>query len=157
MPPDPTTKLPPSVQEIADVIGREKALEFIGKLPNSGSRSWRVCIYIPKDLPADHKLVELLGWHDARRMVDAFSGMILQPSNCRFLEWQFLHREIVRLHREGVQIADIADMVERTAYWVRVIIARAEETQPKETVSDQKNHRRGAINQPFGGLNETYP
>ena len=38
-------RLPESVQEIAEVIGRDKALEFIGKLPVSGSRSWRVCVY----------------------------------------------------------------------------------------------------------------
>ena len=132
MQPDALPKLPPSVQEIADVIGREKALAFIGQLPTSGKRSWRLCIYIPKRLPADHRLVHMLGWHDAKRMVDAFSGMILQPSNCRFLQWQFVHREIVRLHSEGVPIAEIADIVERSVYWVRVIIARSEEAQLKE-------------------------
>ena len=89
---DVLPRLPESVQEIAEVIGREKALEFIGRLPTSGSRAWRVCVYIPKRLPADHKLVEMLGWHDAKRLVDAFSGMILQPSNCRFLHRQHRNR-----------------------------------------------------------------
>lgn len=115
--------LPDSVQEIADVIGREKALEFIGKLPQAGKRKWRVCIYIPKSLPPDHKLVELLGWHDADRMVRAFSGMILQPSNCRFLERDYRRRRVVELHREGLTAKEIGEQVELSAYWVREIIS----------------------------------
>ena len=50
--------LPESVQEIADVIGRDQALTFIGQLPQAGKRKWRVCVYIPKTLSPDHKLVE---------------------------------------------------------------------------------------------------
>jgi hypothetical protein len=118
-----TDKLPQSVAEIAEVIGREKALDFIGRLPTSGTRSWRRIVYIPKRLPADHKLVELLGWRDAKKMCYAFSGMILQPSNLNYLHRQHRNREIHRMVSEGVPIADIADMVELSAYRVREIIA----------------------------------
>jgi hypothetical protein len=119
-------RLPESVQEIAEVIGRDKALEFIGKLPVSGSRSWRVCVYIPKRISLDHKLVELLGWQDACKMVYAFSGMILQPSNCRFIHRKHRDREIMRMLNEGMEINEIADRVELSTYRVREIIALQE-------------------------------
>jgi len=115
--------LPESVAEIAEVLGREKALSFIGRLPVSGSRAWRVCVYIPKRLPADHKLVHMLGWHDASRLCEAFAGMILQPSNCRFLHRQHRNREIRRMDAEGMPVPDIADVVELSTYRVREIIA----------------------------------
>lgn len=118
-----THKLPQSVAEIAEVIGREKALEFIGRLPVSGNRSWRRIVYIPKHLPADHKLVEMLGWRDAKKLCYAFAGMILQPSNLNYLHRQHRNREIHRLVAEGVSIKDVADMVELSPYRVREIIA----------------------------------
>lgn len=119
-------KLPESVEEIAEVIGRGKALDFIGRLPTSGSRAWRVCVYIPKRLPVDHKLVRMLGWHDAQKMVQAFTGMILQPSNCRFLHRQHRNREILRMDYEGMPVTDIADVVELSTYRVREIIAEGQ-------------------------------
>lgn len=118
--------LPESVAEIAEVLGREKALSFIGQLPRSGSRAWRVCVYIPKRLPVDHMLVQMLGWHDASKMVAAFTGMILQPSNCRFLHRQHRNREIRRMDAEGMLITDIADVVELSTYRVREIIAEGQ-------------------------------
>ena len=115
--------LPESVAEIAEVIGREKALEFVGNLPQAGKRPWRVCVYIPKTLPANHRLVELLGWHDAARMVSAFSGMILQPSNCRYLEREARWRRVLELAAEGAPEDEIADHIGLSVDRVREIIA----------------------------------
>ena len=115
--------LPASVAEIADVIGRDKALFLIGQMPVAGKRPWRVCFYVPKILPADHMLVRLLGWHDAQKLTRAFSGMILQPSNCRFLHRHHRNREIRRMHAEDMPVADIADAVELSTYRVREILA----------------------------------
>ena len=117
-------KLPQSVEEIAEVIGREKALYLIGQLPQSGSRSWRVCLYVPKRLPVDHDLVRILGWHDARKLAYAFSGMILQPSNCRSIYRAYRDREILRLADEGMSVAEIASVVELSSYRVREILSR---------------------------------
>ena len=114
--------LAPSAQEIADVIGRDNALTFIGKLPSSGNRRWRVCVYIPKQITPDHKLVGLLGWSDACKMVEAFTGMILQPSNCRNLYRGHRNRQIVRLADEGMPVDQIAEYLELSVYWVREII-----------------------------------
>lgn len=116
--------LPESVAEIAEVIGREQALHLIGSLPQSGSRAWRVCVYIPKRLPTvDHQLVRILGYRDAQKMVRAFSGMILQPSNCRFLARAARDRRIREMVAEGHSINEIADIVEISPYRVREILA----------------------------------
>jgi hypothetical protein len=83
--------LPTTAQELADVLGRERALYLIGQLPvcyvkdkrwkpranSKGSR--RVILYVPKRLRPDHRLVAILGWNDAQRLVDAFGGEILCP------------------------------------------------------------------------------
>lgn len=116
--------LPESVAEIAEVIGREQAMHLIGSLSPSGSRAWRVCVYIPKRLPTvDHQLVRILGYHDAQKMVSAFSGMILQPSNCRFLARAARDRRIREMNDEGFLISEIADSVELSTYRVREILA----------------------------------
>lgn len=115
--------LPESVQEIAEVIGRDKALWLIGQLPRSGKRSWRVCFYVPKTLSPNHKLVAMLGWHDAKRMVNAFSGMILQPSNCSFLVTDARHRRVRELNAEGHTAREIAEQLEISECRVREVIA----------------------------------
>lgn len=140
--------LPPSVQEIADVIGRERALYLIGQLPQSGSRAWRVCLYVPKRLKPDCQLVRILGWSDAVLMAREFGGMILQPSNCRFLAREFRDREVRRMAVAGMRPRDIAETVELTERQVRNIIAAMtpEETAPlndnlPQTGAQKRGHR----------------
>lgn len=120
--------LPPSAQEIADVIGRDRTLFLIGQLPQAGRRKWRVVLYIPKRIDPDHKLVRLIGWDDAMKLVRHFGGEILQPSNCRFLHREFRNAEVVRLWRAGEKLPLIADMVDLSYRQVRNIIAAAEMT-----------------------------
>jgi len=120
---DALPKLPQSVAEIAEVIGRENALALIGKLPQAGSRRWRVCLYIPKTIGPDHSLVRLLGWHDAVAMVGAFSGMILQPSNCARIYRRYRKCQVLRMAAEGLSAVEIADIVDLSVYRTREIIA----------------------------------
>lgn len=99
-----TYKLPRSVQEIADVIGRDLALFLIGKLPRAYSPchpSGQVILYVPRTLRADHSLVSLIGWHPAMKLVRAFGGEILQPATCAGLYREFRDRSIRELLRQG--------------------------------------------------------
>lgn len=114
--------LPESVQEIAEVIGRDKALYLIGQLPTCGKRSWRVVLYVPKRIRADHQLVRLLGWHDAQAMVREFGGMILQPSNCNQVHRQFRNQEVRRLADSGLDNDAIAAAVGVSTRTVRRIL-----------------------------------
>lgn len=122
--------LPASVAEIAEVIGRERALYLIGKLPRTGSRAWRVCFYVPKRLPPDHQLVRILGWHDAMRMVRHFGGSIVQAAYGFELLVRWRHREIHRLHRAGWRNAEIAEAIGLSRYRVREVLAG---TPPEDT------------------------
>ncbi len=119
-----TSALPESVAEIAEVIGEEKTLHLIGQLPQAGSRNWRVCIYVPKELKPDHRLVQILGPEDAEKLRYAFSGMILQPSNCRFLIRDLRNQRIRDMRDSGYSVADIAHGVDLSPYRVREILAK---------------------------------
>lgn len=93
------------------MIGREQALFLIGQLPQSGSRAWRVCLYVPKRIKAGHQLVRWLGWRDATKLVDAFGGMILQPSNCNYIVRQHRNRSILAMAEQGMTPQEIAEAV----------------------------------------------
>ncbi len=129
-------ELPGCAQEIADVIGREKALYLIGQLPRSTSRSWRVVLYIPKRLPVDHDLVKLLGWEDADKLRRHFGGEILQPSNCQVVYRKARNANARRMAAEGMPINQIADILDVTPRQVRNVLA---ESPPEEITPDNDN------------------
>ncbi len=109
-------RLPASVQEIADVIGRETALFLIGQLPTcyagaDGKRSTRVILYVPKDLKPTHRLVAILGWESARKLVQGFGGEILQPANCQEIYRRWRDAETKRLMAQGLSAAMLAEIM----------------------------------------------
>ncbi|MDT9046444.1 hypothetical protein RSW36_25170 [Escherichia coli] len=119
-------RLPNSVQEIADVIGRERALYLIGQLPRCfagkpGHKSHRVILYVPtiQRLPADHELVRILGWNDAVKLCRAFGGEILQPANCAEIYRRYRDAIVVSMLRAGMTTAHIAAIVGVTDRHVR--------------------------------------
>jgi hypothetical protein len=120
---DVPAPLPPSAQEIADVIGRDRALFLIGQLPVSGARSWRRVVYIPKRMPLDHPLVALMGWHDAEKLRRTFGGEILQPSNCNCVARAWRNRVICSMAADGDDVVAIAKAVTSTVWVVRKVIA----------------------------------
>jgi hypothetical protein len=120
---DVPAPLPPSAQEIADVIGRDRALFLIGQLPVSGARSWRRVVYIPKRMPLDHPLVALMGWHDAEKLRRTFGGEILQPSNCNCVARAWRNRVICSMAADGDDVVAIADAVSSTVWVVRKVIS----------------------------------
>jgi hypothetical protein len=118
-------RLPDSVQEIADVIGRDQALMLIGALPRCyvgqpGKKSHQVVMYVPtvKNLRPDHPLVRILGSADAEKLCKAFGGEIMKPANCACIQREFLHKAIVDMMRGGkmkaAQVAAIVGVHERT-------------------------------------------
>lgn len=123
-------QLPASVQEIAEVIGRERALYLVGQLPRCyakdprypNAKSSHVILYVPKSLKPDHQLVQVLGWHDAKRLVDAFGGEILQPAGCADVYRQFLNRSIVRMAGDGMPPKAIAELLSVSDRHVRNLL-----------------------------------
>ncbi|BAO20662.1 hypothetical protein [Pseudomonas phage PPpW-3] len=117
------------MQEIADVIGSERALYLVGQLPRCyakdsrypNAKSSHVILYVPKTLKPDHQLVQVLGWHDAKRMVEAFGGEILQPASCADVYRAFRDRSIVRMLTEGAGVAELAELFGMSVTGVRAI------------------------------------
>lgn len=113
-------ELPGTVQEIADVIGRDRALLLIGQLPKlwvPSQQYHKVILYVPKRLKPDDTLVKILGWNDASLMVKHFGGEMLHPANCEYIYRRFIHSSIQRMHSEGMEakaIAELLDVSERT-------------------------------------------
>lgn len=144
-------RLPASVQEIADVIGTERALYLVGQLPRCYIRDKRrltatathVILYVPKSLKPDHELVRILGWHDATRLVDAFGGEILQPASCADVYRRFRDASILRMVREGMKPAAVAALLEVSERHVRNLLREkpqqdmrpANDNNPREMMS----------------------
>lgn len=136
-------RLPKSVQEIADVIGRERALYLIGQLPTceiidsrtGGRGGRRPMLYVPttRRLTPDHTLVRILGWNDAERLCNVFGGEILQPASCADIYRRFRDAEIIRMVREGMtvpQAAEVVGITDRQARNIAREIPQEERTRP---------------------------
>jgi hypothetical protein len=120
-------RLPKSTQEIADVIGRERALFLVGQLPRSYGESAgftysRVHMYVPATIKPSHNLVALLGWIDAMKLVAHFGGEILYPSKCDEIIRDHRDKSIRRLHVDGVDATTIAVWFGITDRHVRNIV-----------------------------------
>lgn len=106
-----TGQLPKTVQQIADVIGREAALRLVNQLPRAYSKghpSGQPILYVPKSLRPEHPLVRMLGFPDAQQLVQVFGGEVLYPAACVGFVRQARNREVVRLLSEGWNERDIA-------------------------------------------------
>lgn len=137
-------RLPRSAQEIADVIGRERALYLIGQLPRCvagapGKQSSRVMLYVPsvQRLPADHMLVRILGWNDAVKLCRAFGGEILQPANCIEIYRRYRDAQIARMKSAGDSTRYVASVFCVTEETVR-FVARAGK-KPQEEIPTAAN------------------
>jgi hypothetical protein len=143
-------RLPRSVQEIAEVIGREWALLLIGLCPRFARRDQRggeqVVLYIPRTLKPDHWLVRVLGWHDAHRLVRAFGGELLKPGNCGHLYRAFRDEGIQRLLDEGVPIPMVAGWFEVSERHVRSVHAGPGHAANDESMEKPQEVRQEAAN-----------
>ena len=132
--------LPESVREIAEVIGREDALRLVGQLPTcyagtAGHRSHRVILYVPKTLKPDHRLVRILGWPIAMKLVRHFGGEILQPANCRKIYSRYRDEAILKMLHAGARPSMVADLLGVSERHVRNLA--------RENPQEEKSHMDG--------------
>jgi hypothetical protein len=123
--------LPRSVQEIADVLGTERALFLISQLPrchwqdkrSPGTQSTGAILYIPRSVKPDHQLVRMLGWQDAQKMIRTFGGEILKPATaCADLYRPFRDAGIKRMVGDGTPVRMVAEWFDMTERHVRNIV-----------------------------------
>lgn len=133
-------RLPRTAQDIADVIGRDAALRLIGQLPrcSPSGHSEIVMLYVPKDLRPDHRLVRLIGWDAANRLVNAFGGEVLLPANCAGIYRGFRDRSIARLHGQGLPVKLLAEWFDVSDRHVRNVL-RKEKPQVGHLVAGNQN------------------
>lgn len=154
VPPLPAT-LPRAVQEIAEVIGRERALFLIGQLPRcyvrdkryntraSSKGACRVVMYVPKRLRPDHPLVAILGWQDAEKLTQAFGGEILCPPTMWDVTYRpFRDQSIVNIYRvQRVPVGMLAQWFDVTEQRIRQVLEAAGQT-PQEARRTPANDNR---------------
>jgi len=114
--------LPASVQEVADIIGRDLALHLVSVLP-LGRGSKRKVVYVPKRLSVTHALVSMLGYPAALKMSRHFGGEILFLSNCSYFHARQRHDEMRSMARDGIPIIDIAQAFGLTTRRVKDVLA----------------------------------
>lgn len=141
-------RLPRSVQQIADVIGRDAALTLVRKLPRAytkGHPSGQPILYVPKSMPPDHALVRLIGYPAAEKLAAAFGGEILYPAACIELDRAARNREIERLFRAGSSEVEIARLFGLTVRHVQNIRREiAPEGRARKPPHDSSSIRTGA-------------
>lgn len=135
-------RLPESVREIADVIGDERALYLIGKLPKAMAKNgWnQVSLYVPKRLDFGHQLVRILGWTDANKLVRAFGGEILHPASCAHVYREFRDENMVRLVSEGVPCRMVAEWFGVNVRLVRLVTEHLREKPHEERKAANDNN-----------------
>ena len=95
-------KLPSHAQQVADVIGQDRLLHLVScwKRTSSGGPD-QLCMYVPEVLTPDHRLVSVLGWADASKLVKAFKREILYLPYCSSVFKSWRNQAIRRLAREA--------------------------------------------------------
>lgn len=119
-------RLPASVQEIADVIGRDNALYLIGQMPKCKTPSRggsEVLLYVPtlSRLTPDHRLAKILGYPLARKLSAHCSGLS-KPANCNGIIRNFRNKSIVQFWESNHSIDEIAEIFGLTAKYIRKIL-----------------------------------
>lgn len=146
-------RLPASVQEIADVIGRERALFLVGQLPRCYSRkSCHVILYVPKAMKPDHQLVQILGWQDANRLVAAFGGEILQPANCAEVYRVFRDKTALAMSEAGMKPVEVSEALGVSDRHVRNL--KREKTQEALSAANDNTAGKSANRASVMGLNQ---
>jgi hypothetical protein len=151
--------LPASVRDLVDVLGRERTLFFIGQLPvcfvkkpsRYGPKSRatskgekRVILYVPKRLKPDHRLVKILGWNDAQRLVDVFGGEILCPPTMHEVVYRpFRDAAMIRLAiAQQVPVSVLAEWFDMGEQRVRQVLDSAVGEIPQEALRAANTNNR---------------
>ena len=100
--------LPETVEEIAEVIGREKAVRLVEGTRQRGARRWRRHLYIPSDMPEDHRIVSLIGWDAAQALSFSHANSVLELPSCHSLRKAYLSDVVAKMAGQGADQAEIA-------------------------------------------------
>ena len=118
---DPFADLPPSVAEIADVIGRQKALVLAGACGG--------VLYVPQRLTQDHKIAKLVGMEAGNRLVASFGGCVVYIATCAKLRASWRNDAIKRWHEDGVPKRALSELTGLTERQINNVLKDGNPTQ----------------------------
>jgi len=119
-------ELPASVQQIAEVIGQDAALQLVRRWPRkarTADGTARPVIYVPAKVPPSHPLAEILGVEAALKLSAAYGGEILFLATCANEANDCRRAAILRLACAGWGTEAIALVTGVTPRRVRQVIA----------------------------------
>lgn len=108
--------LNPELAQIADIVGRDKALRIAGIYGDKN-------LYVPQVVPVGHKLTEILGLELAQALSREFGGIVLKIPTCRHIERRHRDDSIVRLFIAGYSVEELAELFQITERAVFLIVS----------------------------------
>lgn len=127
------SRLPDSVQQIADVIGEAAALDLVRRWPRTktnGDTPFRPVIYIPAKLSPDHRLVSIVGWSNAAKLVRMFGGDIIFLATCAITLRDDRNDAIADMLAKNASPAAVAIKLGMSERHVRRIASKARADKP---------------------------
>lgn len=128
-----TNRLPDSVRQVAEVIGEVAALELVKRWPRQavkGDVPFRPVIYIPAKITPDHRLVQIIGWPLAVRLVKRFGGDIIFLATCANIVRDDRNQAIADALERNTSPAAIAARFNMSERQVRRVIAKMRADSP---------------------------
>lgn len=119
--------LPDTLEDIAEVIGREHALRLSEGLPSTGSRPWRKMVYVPQSMKPGHPLVRLLGAEKAKALQQTHTNIILEVPVCADILRAYKAHVIRTLARNGMPASEVAAQAQVDIATVRDVLSNAPE------------------------------
>lgn len=115
-------RLPRSVQEIADVIGRDRALQLVAQLrKRCRGRTLNIYVPSPERLHAGHALVAMVGMDGALALAQVFGGAHVYPASCRQMRRALENRDILKWRDAGLSVVEIAERLHLSTKWVQAV------------------------------------
>lgn len=125
--------LPEVVQEIAEVVGREKAVRLVEGVLATGKRSWRRNLYVPSRMRSDHRIAKLIGLDAARALSLSHANSNLQLPPCKALRSAYLTLLAQKMGDDGATISEIAQelgvdqktvtsLLDNAEYWAERLV-----------------------------------
>lgn len=121
------SRLPDSVQQIADVIGEAAALELVRRWPRTktnGDIPFRPIMYVPAKLTPEHRLVAILGWQNAARLVRVFPGDLIFLATCAITLRDDRNDVIASMIARKVSVASVSIKLGMSERHVRRIVTK---------------------------------
>lgn len=116
----------PELAQIADIVGRDKALRIAGIYGDKN-------LYIPQVMTLAHRLTEILGLELANALSREFGGIVLKIPTCRHIERRHRNESIVRLFIAGHSVEELAALFQITERAVFLITSPHREKLPHIT------------------------